>query len=1015
MVWNVDVTFAEASTARQSNAMAIKRYRFILYFFASLLVGCGSSGPDAEGYYCDAETTEIYNGKKSFICKNARFHGGDAQSDEEARSGKYSAKLNKENAYGMVLKVTGLSPGDRVEASVWRKGPKNKGFLIMSGENSSFLYRKEQDIAEVDENGWEQIRMVATLPPNYDPEVPISVYAWHNGEEAVYFDDLRFHDAEPAIEDPASEISLILPNKTNAHFNDLRNQALKVGQMNQESNEWQKAKVLNKGDTMKTKIRLKGDWLDHFLTEKWSLRLKMKKDKRWNRLRTFSLQNPVTRGFLKEWVFHEMLKQEGVLTTRYGFIPVKINGHNMGVYAYEEHFEKHLLEAQNRREGPIMKLNEDGLFELNRATSKNKDWPVMPMFEAAEVLPFKETSILEDPGLSEQFRLGRNLMHLYKQGIAPASEIFDLQSLARFAAIVDVCRAFHSSRWHNQRFYYNPVTSRLEPVAYDGYTQKGVFDNHRPPITALIQDVDEVIKQKNAEDLLFLNLFNDSTFAQAYADALEVYSSQGFIEEFLAKHASEIDKYEKWLKADSPYYTYDRDFLTNNAAAIREKLPQLKEKLARENLIGKNLIAESGQDYEPCFGQGPLSHIGVKAFQKSPGRKLTLTLTNYHCAPVKVIGAGQKGIKMLYTLDEPLVLPRHTSTSGKVSTDLTLDAVYKWLYLQVDDNDSLYRVEIHHWQEPNGGSPRLGLFTQKALQSSPAYRVHPSIISFNSGKHVISEPIVIPQGYRVDFLPGAQLEFVRGAFFISYSPVFMRGTEASPIVISSPDGSAGGFTLLQCDQRSLMQHVHFKGMNSLNYEGWSLPGAVTCYESDLDVAFCRFENNHCEDALNTFRSDFRIKNSVFEKTFGDAFDADFCTGELLDSEFILPGNDGIDFSGSEIEISGCRVEKAGDKGISIGEASTVALANTTVDGAAIGLSSKDLSKVIIRDITLRNCDYGLGIFQKKAEYGPAHIEGSGLILEEVNFKVALDKGSTLKTDTESLVGKEKIDVDALFY
>ena len=74
----------------------------------------------------------------------------------------------------------------------------------------------------------------------------------------------------------------------------------------------------------------------------------------------FSIQSPDTRSFLNEWVMHQFFKKEEVLTTRYTFMPVYINNVEMGIYAVEEHFEKQLLESKDKREGPILKFDEEG-------------------------------------------------------------------------------------------------------------------------------------------------------------------------------------------------------------------------------------------------------------------------------------------------------------------------------------------------------------------------------------------------------------------------------------------------------------------------------------------------------------------------------------------------------------------------------------------------------------------------------------------------------------------------------
>ena len=103
-------------------------------------------------------------------------------------------------------------------------------------------------------------------------------------------------------------------------------------------------------------MRLKGDWTDHLFGDKWSFRIKVKGDNTLFGMKQFSIHHPRARNFIYEWLYHQALKREGVLSLRYDFIEVTLNGKNLGVYALEEHFEKRLIEHNQYREGPIIKF-----------------------------------------------------------------------------------------------------------------------------------------------------------------------------------------------------------------------------------------------------------------------------------------------------------------------------------------------------------------------------------------------------------------------------------------------------------------------------------------------------------------------------------------------------------------------------------------------------------------------------------------------------------------------------------
>ena len=99
---------------------------------------------------------------------------------------------------------------------------------------------------------------------------------------------------------------------------------------------------------------------------------------------------------------HQVYLREGVLTTRYEFVPIMINGKTMGVYALEEHFDKQLVEAKGRREGPILKFNEEGVWETR--VGDPGSYHSLPYFAAAEVTPFKKNRTANNPCSKKSFQ-----------------------------------------------------------------------------------------------------------------------------------------------------------------------------------------------------------------------------------------------------------------------------------------------------------------------------------------------------------------------------------------------------------------------------------------------------------------------------------------------------------------------------------------------------------------------------------------------------------------------------------
>ena len=135
---------------------------------------------------------------------------------------------------------------------------------------------------------------------------------------------------------------------------------------------------------------------------------------------------------------------------------------------------------------------------------------------------------------------------------------------------------------------------------------------------------------------------------------------------------------------------------------------------------------------------------------------------------------------------------------------------------------------------------------------------------------------------------------------------------------------------MRSPSRSILSHTIVRGLRSANQAGWTLTGGVTFYQSEVNLTNVVFEDSQSEDALNIVGTSFIMDSVEFRNTLSDAFDGDFVEGRISNSSFINPGNDGIDVSGSKIQLDTVRVYAAGDKAFSAGELSIARGTNLTI-------------------------------------------------------------------------------------
>ena len=59
--------------------------------------------------------------------------------------------------------------------------------------------------------------------------------------------------------------------------------------------------------------------------------------------------------------------------------------------------------------------------------------------------------------------------------VLSTSEVFDIDLLAKYFAINDLVASSHSRTWHNQRYYYDPIQSKLIPIGFDANANRTPF------------------------------------------------------------------------------------------------------------------------------------------------------------------------------------------------------------------------------------------------------------------------------------------------------------------------------------------------------------------------------------------------------------------------------------------------------------------------------------------------------------------------------------------------------------
>ena len=809
-------------------------------------------------------------------------------------------------------------------------------------------------------------------------------------------DELRLYD-----NNGLSTLTIDLKFKYYRQMLEKRDEALRVGILQSSDDDFVPITIsLDNGSKMDAKMRLKGDWTDHLEGDKWSFRIHLKNDDQILGFRQFSIQTPETRNFLYEWAFHKNLIDENILTTRYDFVNVLLNGKLLGIYGIEENFTGELIESQGRRQGVIIRFDEDNLwdkwayFYANNIKFIGHGWSFTTE-KSSDISTFQTGKIASNPVLSAQAETARSLLYSFETGQLPASEVFDVRLMGRFFALSDLWAACHGTRWHNLRFYYNPITARLEPVVYDAVP----FEECRQDAT------------KNFIFDAGNSIFDDDEIKRAYAEELYRITGPGYIEALRQKYDLQANGFTQALQVE-----YDQNGLDVNWQRLIERQAFLRLWFTSPNPV-----------------KGAYVIRGVNPGDAQPV-VLNIELTNISPMPVDIVRFEVDGEPISMSEIEPPSL-----SSNKGSDIVPGHALYT---ITLDDNDRWKNIDslpqIDAVVRLGGLAQEIkvrldGVMSPAEISLGPIpgsggteelLSVYPFISSSPSGDQLLVSPgvwdiqgdLVIPENVTLQVSPGTVLRFEPGAVLLARGPINLNGTVGAPVLLTAQDAQEGwgGVAVLQAEEESLWKYARIELTHGIERQGWILTGGITFFASDIYLDHAILGNNQTEDAINVVHGNFTFVDTLFENAFADAFDSDFSNGEIRDCTFQNIQGDAVDVSGTYAELSSLILVNIGDKGLSIGENSHVQATNIFMDTVGIGVASKDLSTIDIRDSEFRNVQFaGLSAYIKKPVYGPGIITAENVkIINALHLYVA-QLGSTIQVDG-TFVPEQDLDVDALY-
>ncbi len=784
-----------------------------------------------------------------------------------------------------------------------------------------------------------------------------------------------------------------------------REEALKIGILLASDDDFVPAKLHFEGRTIPATLRLRGNLTDHLEGSKWSFRIKTKGDHHVLGMRRFSIHHPKVRGYLYEWGFLKSLRQEGVLAPRYPFINVFFNGEDRGIFALEERFAEELLASQERREGVIIKPDESELWvdvaQLNglHQFQTGLRWGEITDFHLDT---FRSTHVESDPLLARQCDEAIGLLRAFQEGRRKPSEVFDVEIMSRYMVLVDLWAADHAAGWANIRYYYNPITARLEPIGYNGYHR-----GHSPST--------ELLWNKSWR-AMFLQ---DPIMAAAYVRELQRVNEPSYLDALEQQIGEEM---LTSLTALSCEFGLD-EMLKLPWSDLKERQAFIRRVLSPNRMV----LAFTAEISVAEMGQHTSDLIEVRNVLDLPVEVVGLQVNEGPVIPTQSVWMAQPDDPAVAASDQMVLLPvaekdtppQYThfvvSPSDRSSPDGS-DSRVVYVHTRLIGHERVIRTPVLYQPQAvttTHYNERITVDQALARHEFLEQRDTPGDLWIKSGAWEVHQDLVIPKGIRLRAGPDTILKFGEDVVMVAQGPVEFKAAPNLPVILEPLHSSWPGMVVMKADRPSTLAHVTIRGTRGIARRGWILTGGVTFYKSPVSIARCSFEDNQAEDSLNIIRTEFELRETRFVSCGSDAFDGDFVRGRVRGCEFKNVRADGVDVSGSEITIDQTMFDQIGDKAISVGERSTVQVRSISVSQSRFGVVSKDCSKVSVDRSTFRQVQYGLAAFVKKPEFGPAHLEGHNIRMTQVAKPSLVQVGSTMTIDGTSQPSQE-VDAESFY-
>ena len=801
--------------------------------------------------------------------------------------------------------------------------------------------------------------------------------------------------------DDSDSVNLFLSYQDLIYFRDYYYQSLNNSTFLQdEGNEWRKAKVsMPDNDKLKAKIKLhgtsqtplknsmgfvnsviykvKGSLLDDKEYPKkylditnggYAFKIKLSDEKVFDGKSRINLLSPhddwtTTGNALNKYIF-----SQNIITTYGNFYNLFVNGSDIGLYLGIENISKSLLERN-------FQITNYGI--LKNYDDWDKAWSIphaSPTMYTAHDMEQSGELLTQQIAL---FQLKRLFEAIDENDFETIKILIDIHYFAKVFASILLVGDFHPLYGDNTRYIYDFSTGTFK-ISYriEGSPKKIHYTYDEDNITLSMRGY--------GPHILFHKLSTQSWFNDLIIKNLvKIKNDSSHIINIIDEEHSVYKSVANKSRFPSNHLTYkyfdERDIIIQNLELI---------KLITNNNLSINLdnsLEKRNQDIDIDLGYAKTffniekdnsDEIFVNVLNDSLKEITLLSLTN--CDGDKFNLESPLQVEpSVYDLESGMII-NNDNYIFKIPSNY--HCINKAEVVKNDSNNMITDKNIYFNYSKSfnlvesDGLNQFGSNIRKITDTkdnSVTYLI-------SKGTYEVNKDIIFPHGARLILEPGANILlsesksiFVRGDFYA-------KGTSSEPITIRNKDNkpygtfAVKGTTLKPSEV--IIENLLLEGGSEAVIDGTYFSGQLSIHIANVVMKDSKFFNSFSDDGINIKLGNVEIRNNIFKDNSADQVDLDFVNGEVSDNTFIYSKNntnvstDGLDVSGSILEVYKNSFINMTDKGLSIGEKSFVSVYNNEVKNNNIGIALKDGSKLCLNQNLFSNNVDDISQYIKKNMY-----------------------------------------------